>query len=257
MRAGTRAPDSAPRGPQTPPRRARPCPGTAPHRKAPRCDRPLVSTTPLPPHKLQGRGARLPAHLVPEHLLPVLRALRMQVVAQLAPVLVEVPHVLPDVLPVLSDVLDVVLDRVLVAGLPVSIKLPAVVAQVAPVLLDILHVLPDVLPVLSDVLDVLLDRVLVAGLPVSIKLPAVLAQVAPVLLDILHVLPDVLPVLSDVLDVLFDVLSPCAAEAQRRQRPAHRDHLESLHRRPLPGRNVCCLVGRTPGCIGSFTAGNV
>src|SRR2546426_4120942 len=210
MRAGTRAPDSAPRGPQTPPRRARPCAGTAPHRKAPRRDRPFVPTIPLPPHKLQGRGARLPAHLVPNPLLPVLRALRMQVVAQVAPVLVEVPRVLPDVLPVLSDVLEVRLDRVLVAGLPVSIKLPAVVAQVAPVLLDILHVLPDVLPVLSDVLD-----------------------------------------------VLFDVLSPCAAEAQRRQRPAHRDHLESLHRRPLPGRNVCCLVGRTPGCIGSFTAGNV
>src|SRR3989449_818374 len=170
MRAGTRAPDSAPRGPQTPPRRARPCAGTAPHRKAPRRDRPLVPTIPLPPHKLQGRGAGLPAHLVPEHLLPVLRALRMQVVAQLAPVL---------------------------------------------------------------------------------------AQVAPVLLDIPHVLPDVLPVLSDVLDVLLDVLSPCAAEAQRHQRPAYRDHLESLHRRPLPGRNVCCLVGRTPGCIRSFTAGNV
>src|SRR2546427_11853620 len=210
MRAGTRAPDSAPRGPQTPPRRARPCAGTAPHRKAPRRDRPLVPTIPLPPHKLQARGAGLPAHLFPEHLLPVLRALRMQVVAQVAPVLVEVPHVLPDVLPVLSDVLDVLLDRVLAPGLPVSLQLPAVVAQVAPVLLDIPHVLPDVLPVLSDVLD-----------------------------------------------VLFDVLSPCAAEAQRRQRPAHRDHLESLHRRPLPGRNVCCLVGRTPGCIGSFTAGNV
>src|SRR5881296_2593745 len=195
MRAGTRAPDSAPRGPQTPPRRARPCAGTAPHRKAPRRDRPLVPTIPLPPHKLQGRGARLPAHLVPEHLLPVLHALRMQVVAQLAPVLVEVPHVLPDVLPVLSDVLDVLLDRVLVPGLPVSVELPAVVAQLAPVLLDIPHVLPDVLPVLSDVLDVLLD-----------------------------------------------VLSPCAAEAQRRQRPAHRDHLESLHRRPLPGRK-CVLLG--------------
>src|SRR5712691_3448908 len=137
MRAGTRAPDSAPRGPQTPPRRARPCAGTAPHRKAPRRDRPLVPTIPLPPHKLQGRGAGLPAHLVPKHLLPVLRALRMQVVAQVAPVLpvlLDIPHVLPDVLPVLSDVLDVLLDRVLVAGLPVSIKLPAVVAQVAPVL---------------------------------------------------------------------------------------------------------------------------
>src|SRR5712691_10779936 len=210
MRAGTRAPDSAPRGPQTPPRRARPCAGTAPHRKAPRRDRPLVPTIPLPPHKLQGRGAGLPAHLVPKHLLPVLRALRMQVAAQLAPVLLEVPRVLPDVLPVLSDFFDVLLDRVLVPGLPVSIKLLAVVAQVPPVLLDIPHVLPDVLPVLSDVLDVLLD-----------------------------------------------VLSPCAAEAQRRQRPAHRDHLENLHRRPLPGRNVCCLVGRTAGCIRSFTAGTV
>src|SRR5207249_8073607 len=195
MRVGTRAPDSAPRGPQTPPRRARPCAGTAPHRKAPRRDRPLVPTIPLPPHKLQGRGAGLPAHLVPEHLLPVLRALRMQVVAQLAPVLLDIPHVLP-----------------------------------------------AVLPVLSDVFDVLLDRVLVPGLPVSIKLPAVLAQVAPVLLEVSHVLPDVLPVLSDVLDVLLDVLSPCAAEAQRRQRPAHRDHLESLHRRPLPGRK-CVLLG--------------
>src|SRR5437870_5506078 len=148
MRAGTRAPDSAPRGPQTPPRRARPCAGTAPHRKAPRRDRPLVPTIPLPPHKLQARGAGLPAHLVSEHLLTILRALRMQVVAQLAPVLVEVPHVLPAALPVLSDVLD----------------------------------------------------------------------------------------------VLLDVLSPCAAEAQRRQRPAHRDHIESLHRRPLPGRK-CVLLG--------------
>src|SRR5712691_9305414 len=142
MRAGTRAPDSAPRGPQTPPRRARPGAGTAPHRKAPRRDRPLVPTIPLPPHKLQGRGAGLHAHLVPDHLLPVLLALRMQVVAQVAPVL--------------SDVLDVLLDRVFVAGLPVSVKLPAVVAQVALVLLEVPHVLPDVLPVLSDVLDVLL-----------------------------------------------------------------------------------------------------
>src|SRR5207244_1617175 len=145
MRVGTRAPDSAPRGPQTPPRRARPCAGTAPHRKAPRRDRPLVPTIPLPPHKLQGRGAGLPAHLVPEHLLPVLRALRMQVVAQLAPVLVEVPHVLPDVLPVLSDVLDVLLDVLLVPGLPASIKLPPAHRQVLALLLDLLHLLRDVL----------------------------------------------------------------------------------------------------------------
>src|SRR5438445_8293061 len=156
MRAGTRAPDSAPRGPQTPPRRARPCAGTTPHRKAPRRDRPLVPTIPLPPHKLQGRGAGLPAHLVPEHLLPVLRALRMQVVAQLAPVLLEVSHVLPDVLPVLSDVLEVLLDRVLVAGLPVLVELPAVLAQVAPVLLEVPHVLPDVLRISSIALSAFL-----------------------------------------------------------------------------------------------------
>src|SRR2546426_1079898 len=242
MRAGTRAPDSAPRGPQTPPRHARPCAAPPPHRKVHPRDRPLAPPPPPPPHKLQGRGAGLPAHLFPEHLLPVLRALRMQVVAQLAPVLVEVPHVLRDVLPVLSDVLDVLLDRVLVPGLPVSVKLPAVVAQLAPVLLDIPHVLPDVLPVLSDVLDVLLDRVLVAGPPVSIKLPAAPAQGPAGLLGLPPPPPDVLPVLSQVLDVLLDVLSPCAAEAQRRQRPAHRDHLESLHRRPLPGRK-CVLLG--------------
>src|SRR5256712_4732206 len=172
MRAGTRAPDSAPRGPQTPPRRARPCAGTAPHRKAPRRDRPLVPTIPLPPHKLQGRGAGLPAHLVPEHLLPVLRALRMQVVAQLAPVLLEVPHVLPDVLPVLADVLDVLLDRVLVPGLPVSVKLPADFAQLPPVLLDLPHGLSEGLPVVSEVPDGLRDLFLLAGPPGPLNLPA-------------------------------------------------------------------------------------